>query len=119
MNLKLRFQNKATVAAIIAIILAAVYQILLLLGAVTPEIWGQIISIVLIVLGGFGIIIDPTTVGIGDSDLALSKTNLERDTTLKDMPSGAVLYEDETASQIPEPDIAEEELSKVIVQDGE
>lgn len=74
-NWKLRFQNKATLTAIVLGVVALVYQILGLLG-ITPTVSeNEIINIVgmiinLLVL--LGVVVDPTTAGVGDSELAKS-----------------------------------------------
>lgn len=73
-NLKLRLKNKATLAAIIAAVVSGVYQILAALG-ITPSIDQNAIltaaNLVLTVLCVLGIIVDPTTPGIHDSDKAM------------------------------------------------
>lgn len=74
-NWKLRFQNKATLTAIVLGVVALVYQILGLFG-ITPAVSeNEIINIVgmiinLLVL--LGVVVDPTTAGVGDSELAKS-----------------------------------------------
>lgn len=74
-NLKLRLKNKATLAAIIAAVVSGVYQILAALG-ITPAIEQNAVltaaNLVLTVLCVLGIIVDPTTPGIHDSDRAMT-----------------------------------------------
>jgi phi LC3 family holin len=74
-NWKLRFQNKATLTAIVLGVVALVYQILGLLG-ITPAVSeNEIINIVGMVINLLvllGVVVDPTTAGVGDSDLAKS-----------------------------------------------
>ena len=75
MNLKLRLKNKATLLAIIVAAVALVYQILGLLGVAIPITEDQAIQIAGIIINllvGLGILVDPTTAGIGDSARAMS-----------------------------------------------
>lgn len=74
-NWKLRFQNKTTLTAIVLGVVALVYQVLALLGITTAVPESEIVNIVgmiinLLVL--LGIVVDPTTSGIGDSEQAMS-----------------------------------------------
>lgn len=74
-NWKLRLQNKATLAALIATVVAFVYQILGIFGVV-PTISQDVIingaGIVLNLLVGIGVVIDPTTSGVKDSEQAMT-----------------------------------------------
>lgn len=74
-NWKLRFKNKTTLIAMIGAVITFVYQILSLLG-VTPKISQdtvvQLVSLIINVLVALGIIVDPTTHGISDSEQALN-----------------------------------------------
>lgn len=75
MNWKLRFKNKATLIAIVAAAVAFVYQILGILHIVPPiteEQVMQILGIIINILVGLGILVDPTTAGIGDSARAMT-----------------------------------------------
>ena len=73
-NWKLRFQNKTSLTAIILAMIALVYQVLGLWG-VTPGISeNQVIKVagmVINLLCLLGIVVDPTTDGVGDSTQAL------------------------------------------------
>ena len=74
MNWKLRIMNRATWAGILAALVACVYQVLGILGVVPPvseDSVVQVIGIVLNVLCGLGVLVDPTTAGIGDSKRAM------------------------------------------------
>lgn len=74
-NWKLRFQNKTTLTAIILALVALVYQVLGVCGVVPRVAQDQIttiISMVINVLCLLGIVVDPTTAGVGDSTQALS-----------------------------------------------
>ena len=73
-NWKLRLQNKATLVAIVAAIIALVYQILGLIGVVPAVSQGaveQTASMVINLLVLLGIVVDPTTGGTSDSAQAL------------------------------------------------
>ena len=74
-NWKLRFQNKTTLTAIILALVALVYQVLGLFGVV-PKISQDelttVIGMVINLLCLLGIVIDPTTAGVGDSTRALT-----------------------------------------------
>lgn len=75
LNFKLRIKNKATLIALIAATVAFIYQILGILNIVPPiteEQVNQVIGIVLNLLVALGIIVDPTTKGVKDSQQALS-----------------------------------------------
>lgn len=73
-NWKLRLQNKATLAAIVAAIIALVYQVLGLIGvvpAVSQGVVEQTASMVINLLVLLGIVVDPTTAGTSDSAQAM------------------------------------------------
>ena len=73
-NMKLRLQNRATLFALIAIFVALVYQVLGMFGIIPPIEQKEIldaVSLLLELLGGLGIIVDPTTHGISDSENAM------------------------------------------------
>ena len=73
-NWKLRLQNKVTLTALCVQVIAIVYAACTLAG-LTPAIGesqlvnlcGMVIELLVLV----GIVVDPTTDGLGDSDLAL------------------------------------------------
>ena len=73
MNLKLRLQNKSTLVALVAAIVALVYQVLGMAGIVPKvgedEVTG-LFGLLINILVMLGIVVDPTTQGIGDSDRA-------------------------------------------------
>lgn len=76
-NWKLRLQNKTTLAAIVAAIIALVYQILGLIGvvpAVSQGVVEQTASMVINLLVLLGIVVDPTTAGTSDSAQAMNYT---------------------------------------------
>nr|DAV83315.1 MAG TPA: holin [Caudoviricetes sp.] len=79
MNLKLRFKNKATLVALASALIAFIYQILGILGITAPiaqDEVSQLVGIILNILVAVGVLVDPTTKGIGDSELAKNKTDI-------------------------------------------
>lgn len=69
MNFKLRIKNKATLTALIAAAVAFVYQILGIVGvipAISQSDLTQLLGIVINLLVGLGVVVDPTTQGIRD-----------------------------------------------------
>lgn len=81
MNLKLRLKNKATLLAIVLAAVAFVYQVLGLLGVAVPITEDQAIQIAGIIINllvGLGILVDPTTAGVGDSARAMTYTEPAR-----------------------------------------
>jgi phi LC3 family holin len=74
-NWKLRLRNKAVLAAIIAAIVGGVYGVCTPLGIELPKSQESIMAIAaaaLSLLQLLGIIVDPTTKGIADSDRAMN-----------------------------------------------
>lgn len=74
-NWKLRLQNKATLTALVMALVALVYQALGVCGVVPRVAQDQvttIISMVINLLCLLGIVVDPTTAGVGDSARVLS-----------------------------------------------
>lgn len=81
-NWKLRLQNKTTLAAIVAAIIALVYQILGLIGVVPAVSQGaveQTASMVINLLVLIGIVVDPTTAGTSDSTQAMNYTEPKKE----------------------------------------
>lgn len=76
-NWKLRLMNKATIAALLACTITFVYQVLSILG-ITPSIAEsqvtELVGLILNILAAFGILVDPTTKGLSDSEKALGYT---------------------------------------------
>lgn len=73
-NWLLRFKNKTTLSAIIAAVVLFVFNISNAFGVIMPidsESIMQTAESVLTVLVMLGIVVDPTTQGIGDSENAL------------------------------------------------
>ena len=73
-NWPLRLQNKATLAALAATVLAFAYQLCGIFGIVPPisqDSLLQLVGIVLNILVALGVVTDPTTSGLSDSARAL------------------------------------------------
>jgi phi LC3 family holin len=73
-NWTLRLQNKATLAALAATVLAFAYQLCGIFGIVPPvsqDSLLQLVGIVLNILAALGVVTDPTTSGLSDSARAL------------------------------------------------
>ena len=78
----MRLQNKTTLAALIATIVAFVYQVLGIFGVVPAISQDTIITgvgIVLNILVCIGVVIDPTTSGVKDSEQAMTYENPKGD----------------------------------------
>lgn len=74
-NWKVRFKNKTWLASFIAFVVSTVYTLLGMfdvMPAVTQDSVMQVISAVLQLLGLLGVIADPTTPGVSDSDRAMA-----------------------------------------------
>jgi len=81
-NWKLRLQNKVTLLAIISCILDVVYMILAACGVapmVDRSVVYAILSGIVKVLCLVGVVVDPTTSGIGDSQNALNYTEPKKE----------------------------------------
>lgn len=73
-NWKLRIKNKATLLTLISAFVAFIYQFCGIAGIVPPVSENeaiQAIGVVINLLAAFGIIVDPTTAGVNDSDAAM------------------------------------------------
>ena len=76
-NWKVRFRNKPWLAAALALLVTFVFDVFALFEiapAITQDNVMQLITIVLTVLSGLGVIIDPTTQGVQDSERAMHYT---------------------------------------------
>lgn len=74
-NWKARFHNKAFVITFATVVIAFVYQILALFDVVpkiTEDNVIQLITLIINLLAGLGIVVDGTTEGINDSDRAMT-----------------------------------------------
>ena len=75
MNLKVRFRNKTWLSMFISLIVGFVFNMLKLFDivpVVTENLVMNIVGQVLTFLGLIGVLVDPTTVGISDSNRAMS-----------------------------------------------
>ena len=73
-NWKVRLRNKTWLMSIIALIITFVYDLLAMLEivpAVTEDWIMSIVQTVLTLLTALGVVIDPTTQGMGDSERAM------------------------------------------------
>ena len=73
-NWKLRLQNKTTLWAIISLVVSLIFRILDACGVIPPFSQDFVLEIaadILTLLGLLGVIVDPTTAGVGDSERAL------------------------------------------------
>ena len=87
-NWKVRFKNKTWLTMFISIIVGFVFNILKLFDVVpmvTENTIMSVISQVLTFLGLIGVLVDPTTAGIGDSDRALGYDEPWRDPPTEDV----------------------------------
>lgn len=74
LNWKVRFKNKVWLGSFCSLIIGFVYSMLALFDVfpeVTQSLVVQLLNQVLTFLGLIGVIVDPTTAGLGDSDRAL------------------------------------------------
>ena len=75
LNWKVRFKNKVWLSSFIAAIVTFIYTILGMFD-VAPEVTQNsvmnVINAILMMLSLTGVVVDPTTAGIGDSDRAMS-----------------------------------------------
>ena len=75
MNWKLRLQNKTTLIALIAAGVSLIYQVLAMADILPPVSEDEVMSLAGVAVNMLcllGIVVDPTTKGITDSDRALS-----------------------------------------------
>lgn len=73
-NWKVRLRNKTWLASVIALVITFVYDLLAMLEvvpAVTEDWLLSVVQTVLTLLTALGVIIDPTTQGMTDSDRAM------------------------------------------------
>lgn len=73
-NWKVRFKNKVWLSMFLSLIVGFVYNMLAafdIFPVVTEPVINKIIGEVLTFLGLIGVLVDPTTHGIGDSDRAM------------------------------------------------
>ena len=76
-NWILRLKNKATLTALIAAALAFGYQVAGILGVVPPVAQDELAQAAMLLVNllvALGVVVDPTTAGIGDSERAMNYT---------------------------------------------
>ena len=74
-NWKVRFRNRVWLGSFLSLVIGFIYSLLALFDVfpqVTQNLVAQLLNQVLTFLGLIGVIVDPTTAGIGDSERALS-----------------------------------------------
>ena len=73
-NWKVRFKNKVWLGSFLSLIVGFIYSMLALFDVfpqVTQNLVIQLLNHVLTFLGLIGVIVDPTTAGLGDSERAI------------------------------------------------
>jgi phi LC3 family holin len=73
-NWKVRFKNKPWLLSFVALIVSFVFDVLAMFDVfptVTQSMVMQFVNIVLMVLSAMGVVTDPTTSGVTDSDRAM------------------------------------------------
>ena len=81
-NWGVRFQNKTFLTGLISLVVVFVYDLLQLLEiapTVTQSAVMQVAEGILMILGMFGVIADPTTNGLSDSKQAMTYTSPKKD----------------------------------------
>ena len=73
-NWKVRFKNKVWLGSFLSLVIGFIYSLLALFDVfppVTQNLVVQLLNQVLTFLGLIGVIVDPTTAGVGDSERAM------------------------------------------------
>ena len=81
-NWKVRFKNRVWLGSFFSLIVGFVYSMLALFDVfpqVTQNLVVQLLNQVLTFLGLIGVIVDPTTAGVGDSERAMGYETPYRD----------------------------------------
>lgn len=89
-NWKVRFQNKVWLTSFLSLIVGFVFNVLKcfdIIPAVTQNTIMEIVGQFLTFLGLFGVVVDPTTAGMGDSNRALNYDQPWNDNKA-DVPNG-------------------------------
>ena len=76
-NWKVRFKNKLWLTTFIFTIIAFIYQVLGMFDIVPPvseNAITQVIGYIINILVAIGVVVDPTTSGVSDSELAMTYT---------------------------------------------
>lgn len=81
-NWKLRLANKTTLTALIACIVAFIYQLMGIIGIIPSIAENDILTlagVIINILVALGIVVDPTTSGVSDSNKALEYDRPRKD----------------------------------------
>lgn len=76
LNLKIRLKNKTFIVTMMTTVIAFVYQMLAqfeIVPKVTQDQTIQVLMLIVNILAGLGILVDPTTDGVKDSERVLNK----------------------------------------------
>lgn len=90
-NWKVRLRNKTWLALFLSLIVGFVYNILKMFDiypAITQNQIAEIISQVLTFLGLIGVLVDPTTAGLEDSNRAMTYEVPHKDNDLEEQEEG-------------------------------
>lgn len=90
-NIKQRLKNKTFVISMVTLVLAFVYQLLGLFGVVprvSEDTLTGVIMVVINILSALGILVDPTTDGISDSERALTYGTAEDERRIDENEDG-------------------------------
>lgn len=74
-NWRLRFRNKVTLVALVGLTVAFIYQLLGVIGivpSVSEDDVKNLCMLLIDILVGIGIVVDPTTAGLSDSSRAMA-----------------------------------------------
>lgn len=77
-NWKLRLKNKTTLLSLFGVVITFLYQILSIVGVTIPiseDNISQLIVLLVNILVAVGVVVDPTTEGIFDSERAMTYTH--------------------------------------------
>lgn len=79
-NWKIRFKNKVWLLTFLTAVIAFIYQVLSMFG-IAPKIeegqLTELVKVLVTMLVGLGVIVDPTTRGTNDSPLAMTYENYD------------------------------------------
>ena len=90
-NWKVRFRNKTWLALFLSLVVGFVYNILAMFDVyppVTESQVGAVISQVLTFLGLIGVLVDPTTNGLEDSNRAMGYAEPWKDNDIEEQEEG-------------------------------
>ena len=91
LNWKVRFKNKVWLGSFLSLIIGFIYSMLALFDvypAVTQNLVAQILNQILTFLGLIGVIVDPTTAGLEDSNRAMGYEEPYSDAAHEDNSAG-------------------------------